>query len=300
MIKIYDHELELDKNPDNSLIIPDTLYGYIGDNILYRQAVINWYFESMDEVFVVYNIAKHLADNTYNKVALSMPYIPYQKSTHTDGITFKYLAKIINACKFQCITTYDPINPNLLISCIDRIVINYPTTPIFRVVGRIMDDFNIESSDDVILLFSTNTIFRNYKYGLYEGAPIYNHKICERAGDDLDQIFTIPEHDTDSYEEKYVLLITNFMVTGEEYKRLAALLKQHGCKGVFLYASHTMDGIKQSVWLKSDLIDHIYTTDSLLKFDHDKITKMQCQLGATIFTDRDFLSGKMSDVEVNS
>ena len=70
---------------------------------------------------------------------------------------------------------------------------------------------------------------------------------------------------------KKVLIVDDICSAGGTFKFSAMKLKDLGAKDVKLYITHCEDNIQNGELLKTDLISKIYTTDSILHIEDEKI-----------------------------
>ena len=72
-------------------------------------------------------------------------------------------------------------------------------------------------------------------------------------------------------KDKKVLIIDDICSAGGTFKFSSMKLKEMGAKEVNLYVTHCEDNIQNGDLLKTDLISRIYTTDSILHIEDEKI-----------------------------
>jgi ribose-phosphate pyrophosphokinase len=71
---------------------------------------------------------------------------------------------------------------------------------------------------------------------------------------------------------KDVIIIDDICSRGGTFYHSAKALKEAGAANIYLYVTHCENTIHEGELLNSDLIKHIYTTDSILTKKHEKIT----------------------------
>ena len=69
-----------------------------------------------------------------------------------------------------------------------------------------------------------------------------------------------------------VLIVDDISSYGGTFYFSALKLKELGAKKIYLYITHCENSILEGKLLQEDLIEHIYTTNSLLSKQHEKIT----------------------------
>ena len=74
---------------------------------------------------------------------------------------------------------------------------------------------------------------------------------------------------------KNILIIDDICSKGGTFYYAAKELKEAGAANIYLYVTHCENTIHEGELLNSDLIKHIYTTDSILTKEHEKITVVE-------------------------
>ena len=69
-----------------------------------------------------------------------------------------------------------------------------------------------------------------------------------------------------------VLIVDDICSRGGTFTHTAKALQSAGAKEIFLYVSHCENTILQGDVLKDGLISHVFTTDSILRASHEKIS----------------------------
>ena len=76
-------------------------------------------------------------------------------------------------------------------------------------------------------------------------------------------------------KDKDVLIVDDICSKGGTFYHSAKALKEAGADNIYLYVTHCENTIFEGELLKSDLIKHIYTTDSIFTNEHEKITVLK-------------------------
>jgi ribose-phosphate pyrophosphokinase len=72
-----------------------------------------------------------------------------------------------------------------------------------------------------------------------------------------------------------ILIVDDICSKGGTFYHSAKKLKELGAKEVYLYISHCENSILQGEVLTSGIIERVFTTDSILTEEHDKITILE-------------------------
>ena len=76
-------------------------------------------------------------------------------------------------------------------------------------------------------------------------------------------------------EGSRILIVDDICSKGGTFYHSAKKLKELGAKEVYLYISHCENSILQGEVLTSGLIERVFTTDSILTEEHEKITVLK-------------------------
>lgn len=272
MIKINGVEIKQNHFPDGTLLVK-----YDPDN---RLNTIYWKYESDSELFTLYCLKKHIDEVCLNsKVDLIMPYIPHARQDRTkvteDIFTLKYFSEIINSLNFENVMVMDAhsnvslalLNRTIQIS-IDRYFQEALTNIVYQETGGCMQEDRSEAYKNLITFFPDEGAMKRYSYRL--GFP-YAFGIKDRDWDS-GEIKGLKLMNNEIIAGKNVLIIDDICSKGGTFYHSAKALKEAGAKNIYLYVTHCENTITQGELLKSDLIKHIYTTDSILTINDDKIT----------------------------
>jgi ribose-phosphate pyrophosphokinase len=77
--------------------------------------------------------------------------------------------------------------------------------------------------------------------------------------------------DVEGIKGKRVLIIDDICSKGGTFYHSAKKLRELGASEVYLYVTHCENTIFEGELLKTDLIDKIYTTNSIFTKEHEKI-----------------------------
>ncbi len=231
--------------------------------------VIDMYFESDIDVFTLSIYKKYLDDMfPLQSKILNMKYIPYSRmDREIDGYVFslKYFTQIINDLYFDEVNVIDPhsyVSKALLHRCKEASVFNniynifvdnkidYVFYPDAGAMKRYSEVLNLPNN--------TEYFFGNKKRNLQTG--------------DIVKFELVNQPDL---EGKTVLIIDDLCSKGGTFLASADEIKKNGAYKVLLYVTHCEHSIYDGNILTSDLIDKVYTTDSILHdFSSKKIQKL--------------------------
>lgn len=230
---------------------------------------IIWNYENDEELIFLMFLKKYMDDNGYLDVELKIPYLPNARmdrvKDQSDVFTLKYFASFINFLQFNAITVLDPHSP-VSAALIDNLFIEAPQNYIFHAMIDLTERRNI---DNVVLFYPDEGAMKRYS-DLIQAPYAFGVKNRDWETGEIKSLNVIG--DENLIKGRNILIIDDICSRGGTFYHSAKKLKELGAKHVFLYVTHCEDTIHKGELLKSDLIEHIYTTNSLLKKTDPKIT----------------------------
>lgn len=226
--------------------------------------VIVWNYESDTEMAVLYYITKHLKNAGY-LVSLYMPYIPnarMDRVKNSDEIfTLKYFAEFINSLGFETVYVRDP-HSNVSCALINNLEVDSG-------FGFIKSAINEINDEELVMYYPDEGAMKRYS-GMIAGKP-YAFGIKDRdwRSGDIRGILLMNE---EVVKGKNVLIVDDICSRGGTFYYSAKALKAAGANDVYLYITHCENTIFKGELINSDLIKHIYTTESIFTLTHEKIT----------------------------
>ena len=260
MIKLNNTPVPQNKFPDGTLLMKYTELYFPKHN------VIDWKYENDGELFTLFCLTRHLQEHRPNcTIALIVDYLPHARmdrvKSNEDIFTLKYFCEIINSLNFNKVIVED-VHSNVSLALLDRVVERKPIASINNVLqqvpttGRELIAFYPDEGamkryqDWIDSPYAFGIKKRNWSTGTIEGLDI--------VGD---------------VEGRDILIIDDICSKGGTFYHSAKKLKELGAKDIYLYVTHCEDTIFEGELLKNnDLIKHIFTTDSLITREHEKIT----------------------------
>jgi ribose-phosphate pyrophosphokinase len=226
-------------------------------------------YEGDNDIFTLIMYKRYL-DDIYPRSTkeLHMMYVPYSRmDREIEGFMFslKYFCQTINELKFDKVYVFDT-HSNITKALLNR---NHE----FNVFNNIYYIFMQENIDYVFypdagamkrysemlkLPLDTQYFFGNKKRNLQTG-----------------EIIKFELVDAPDLNDKTVLIIDDLCSKGGTFLASAKEIKNVGASKVLLYVSHCENSIYDGGVLNTDLIDKVYTTDSILQnFNHPKLHKL--------------------------
>ena len=202
-------------------------------------------------------MAKRYIDDKFNnpEVTLIMKYVPYSSmDRNIKGYMFslKYFCKIINDLNFYKVMVLDA-HSNVTTALLDRCVEIDVNQYIYKVLNNVHVDYIFYPDAGSMTRYSkTLKTGQSYFYG--------NKKRDLTNG----QIISYELVDCPDIQGKDILIIDDLCAKGFTFYNAGQKLKEKGANNIYLYVSHCEDSIYKGELIKSDFVDKVFTTDSIL------------------------------------
>lgn len=256
MLFIDGRKVEHDHFPDGTLHISV-------NGSMYAHHIIGWYYESDEELFALICIVKHMRSIIEHcDLVLEMPYIPHARMDRvkkkSDVFTLKYFAQVINDLNFSEVLVLDP-HSYVSEALIERI--RHFNVDAF--IGDVIDKTNPDLlfyPDEGAMKRYSSMIQMPYAFGIkkrdWETGKI----------EGLDVTGSV-----ENISGKNILIVDDICSRGGTFLHSARKLKELGANKIYLYVSHCENTILTGELLEGDLIEKVFTTNSIFTKSHKKI-----------------------------
>lgn len=278
MIKINDRVIVPHYFPDGTFNLNGHDFRDMVASMKYPAVTITWFFESLEEQVLLSTLTLFLQDKMRAEVDLVMPYVPNArmdrvKNPEREVHTLKYFAHFINSLNFTKVCILDP-HSAAAADYIDRTVV-WGISKIVKPI--IVGAYESDREGFDFLYFPDKGAYERYSDTLNIRPALFGEKDRDWAtgeirGLNVRSIYPSPE---EGLAGKRILMIDDISSYGGTFKFGAMKLREMGFETVCLYVTHCENSImsdKGVLTTHPDLIDRVYTTDSLYRPDHDKIT----------------------------
>lgn len=261
MIKLDGRVVNIGHFPDGTLLIKeDVPRDYEGE----RSATISWKYENDTELVALIYLTKHLKEHGIEKIYLNMPYIPNARQDRVksdeDVFTLKYFAEVINSLGFASVTVLDP-HSVVSEALIDRIIINRPAKNIQKVLQKI-------GEENIIMFYPDEGAMKRYS-SMADKPYVFGMKKRDWTTGQINGLEVAGA--TELIRGSRVLIVDDICSRGGTFYHSAKKLKELGADKIYLYISHCENTILEGEVLSSGLIEKVYTTDSLLTGEDERI-----------------------------
>ena len=275
MIRVNDVEINSTNFPDGTLLM-NLPFG------IKSNYEIQWYYENDAELFKLICIVKHLREKYINtNIDLIMPYLPNARQDRVknseDVFTLKYFCEIINSLKFNTVFVTD-VHSNVGLALLDRVTEIKPWDYIHKALtkityfetGDVMHEDRMECYDNLLLFYPDEGAMKRYSKDI--GMPFaFGVKDRDWKTGQIQGLNLAGR--VDIIKGRNILIVDDICSKGGTFYYAARELKEAGAANIYLYVTHCENTIHKGELLKENsLIKHIFTTNSILTKEHEKIT----------------------------
>lgn len=232
------------------------------------QYFVRWLYDGDIECMQLMNIVKHLRDQKDCDIYLEMPYIPNARMDRVENqdevFTLKWFTDFINSMKFTSVSVLDP-HSNVsagFINRVKRMDVKPYIDHAIRCAKGVKQDLLICYPDDGAAKRYAKMLGMEYVYCI-------KHRDWRTGEIEYTQL-TSPE----KVKGRDILIVDDICSRGGTFTYTAKALKEAGAEDIQLYVTHCENTIQNGSVLTDGLISHVFTTNSILRISHEKITVM--------------------------
>lgn len=259
MIQYNGRTVELNRFPDGTLLLKENAEKT-------NEAVLCWQFENNEEMVALYFLTKYLQAKGVARIVLELPYIPNARQDRVkkpeDVFTLKYFAEFINSLGFAEVVVLDP-HSYVSEALIDRIRIRTPKEYVERVIGC------LGGTENLLLFFPDEGAMKRYS-AMFELPYVFGIKKRDWSTGEIKGLDVAGR--TELIAGSRILIIDDICSRGGTFYHSAKALKELGAEEIYLYISHCENTILEGEIPNTDLIQKVYTTNSIFTGSHEKIT----------------------------
>lgn len=220
-------------------------------------------FENDEDITHLIFLKGHL-DELSVKCNLIIPYMPYSRMDRTEGtiiFTLKHLCRLINSLNFKSVTIYEP-HSDVSTALIDRVkVVNMSKV----ITEKLLSEFNTE---DVYLVYPDAGAAKRYSNQIAYKKVLTANKERDFKTGHIKKLEINGEIGSKSFR---AIIVDDLCSKGGTFELTASKLKEMGATEIYLVVAHCENTIFEGKLLNNDLITRIYTTNSILSKEHEKI-----------------------------
>lgn len=260
MIYLNGEKIEIKRFPNGEALIDSKSLRLKNDD-----NEIKLKFESDEDITHLIFLKGHL-DEMRIRCHLILPYVPYSRMDRTEGMrvfTLKHFCKLINSLDFDNVTIYEP-HSDVSTALLDRVKV----VDMSKVLAsELLEEIN-DGKEEVYLVYPDAGAAKRYSKEInYEKILTANKERDFKTG----FIKSLQINGAAPNKSFKAIIIDDLCSKGGTFMLTASKLKKMGATEIYLVITHSENTIFEGELLKSDLITKIYTTDSILSKDHEKI-----------------------------
>ncbi|OBZ08742.1 MULTISPECIES: ribose-phosphate pyrophosphokinase [Bacillales] len=261
MLKFNGVELGLKQFPNGETLVN-------GDEILTHMADFNtivWKYEDDGDLIKLMFVKSYLDDRRV-KSTLTIYYLPYSRMDRVEGtsaFTLKYTAAFINSLNFESVTIIEP-HSDVSLALIDRSIGKYPT---IQLLEQVAAEVGFDPEQDYLFFPDAGAQKRYSKVQGYK--QLVGFKARDFQTGQIKSLDVVGNVDGKGFK---AIIVDDLCSYGGTFMLSAEKLKEIGATHIYLLVGHCENSIYKGKILESDLIDKVYTTDTILgKAEHHKI-----------------------------
>lgn len=265
MIFVNGQKLDVSRFPDKTLLLR---FPVVSARIPYEAATnILWQYDSDEECMIVWNLVHHIRSIQPEKyINLILPYIPNARMDRVkeqdEVFTLKWFAEFINTLRFQTVKVLDP-HSNVAAALIDRVCM----IDVMDYIKPVLKELNNKMKLDLLFCYPDEGAAKRYSDKL-SGDYVFGIKHRDWSTGRIEKLEIAG---ADKVSGRNILIVDDICSRGGTFTYTANALKAAGAERVFLYVTHCEDTIHKGFILTDNTIEAVYTTDSILRTEHEKI-----------------------------
>lgn len=264
MIKINGKQIELGHFPDGTLLLKSNIKELACDN---DSITIKWNYENNEELVALYFITNHIKASGFKNIILDMPYIPNARQDRVkndeDVFTLKYFAQMLNSLSFSEVRVLDA-HSNVSLALIDNVKLVSPKEYIYKVIEKIKGD----NAENLLMFYPDEGASKRYS-GMIPLPYCFGIKNRDWSTGQIKSLSISGE--VDRIKGNNVLIVDDICSFGGTFYFSAQKLAELGAKKIYLFISHCEKSILNGKLINCELINKIYTTDSIYHCENKKI-----------------------------
>ncbi len=253
-----DHErVTLNRFPDG------TFHMNVTANTGKPQYGVQWLYQGAEELVALIYLVKTLRRNAPNcDIVLEMPYVPnarMDRIKNSDEVfTLKYFADVINSLNFTSVYVLDP---HSYVST--ALINNVHVMDVKKLIQKVID-----ATDPDLLFFPDEGAMKRYS-SMAQKPYAFGIKRRDWATGKIEGLDVVGN--VTDFADKKVLIVDDICSRGGTFFFAAKKLKDLGVGSICLYVTHCENTIHQGELLKGNLVDKVYTTNSIYTMTDPKI-----------------------------
>lgn len=231
---------------------------------------IEWLYDGDHECILVWYLVNHIRSNRDRSVEinLSMPYIPNARmdrvKSRDEVFTLKWFSDFINALEFNSVLVRDP-HSSVSEALINRVVSD---DKVEQVVNQIRASI---CKKQFLFCYPDEGAAKRYSSRI-NGEYVFCIKHRDWRSGKIERLELVG---ADKVAGSTVLIVDDICSRGGTFTHTAKALKDAGADEIYLYVTHCENTIRDGSVLTDGLITHVFTSDSIFRGEHEKVSVIQ-------------------------
>lgn len=234
---------------DGEAIFKDLAYGY-------DKAYIDFYYENDADFMKLMFIVKHI-DSKVSEIHLTIRYMPYSRMDRVEGhsvFTLKTVAEFINDLLLTSVTIYEP-HSDVTMALINDSKAIYPTKD---KLDEVLNEIGFNKEKDVLFFPDAGAQKRYHDLkGFKQAVGFKKRNFQTNKIEGLEVLGEIPKG-------AKVLILDDLCSYGGTFMMAGEKLKELGAGEVSLFITHCEHNIFKGKIFKTDVIDNVFTTNTMM------------------------------------
>lgn len=265
MIIVDNKKVKFTKFPNNEVLIKADQFWKKRDQTSY----IRLKFETNEDLINLMFLKKHFDDKGV-KCELTILYMPYSRMDRTEGqtvFTLKYICDFINDLNFKKVQVHEP-HSDVTLALLDRAE-GIDMTKIL--VGEVMKILDFDKNNEDYLFYPDAGAEKRYSKQIEYKNILTGIKERDFSTGFIKKLDVVGEMPKKPFR---VIIVDDLCSKGGTFMMSAKKLKELGAKEIYLVVTHCEESIYKGDILKTNLIDRVYTTTSILNDTEDERIKI--------------------------
>ena len=219
------------------------------------------YYENDRDLINLIFLKDYLDENFYCEVYFTIPYLPYSRMDRTEGqtiFTLKSICKLINNMKFKRVLIHEP-HSDVGVALLDRVDVRNVSSALAK--NMLMDSYGKLDIPTYLVYPDAGAEKRYSKQIKYDKVLTCSKERDFTTGyiNKLDINGSIPN------EPFRAIIVDDLCSRGGTFMMTAQKLKEIGAEEIVLVITHCEKTILEGDIFKTDLIDKVVTTNSIIQ-----------------------------------
>ncbi|MEC0229362.1 ribose-phosphate pyrophosphokinase [Paenibacillus alba] len=222
-------------------------------------------YENDSDLIKLMFVKNFMNDHNF-KASLVIYYMPYSRMDRVEGssvFTLKYVANFINVLSFDKVTLIEP-HSDVSLALIDKSIARYPT---IELLDQVVAATAFNPAVDYLFFPDAGAQKRYSKIKGYQ--QLVGFKVRDFQTGQITKLDVVGSIENKGFK---AIIVDDLCSYGGTFMLSAEKLQEIGASEIYVLVGHCETAIFKGKILESDLIDKVFTTNTILEpTDHPKI-----------------------------